>query len=169
MGLFDGYKRETLIKFRLISSDDKMEVTSLQHLPEHYRPVYQKHWATIKESSKRGKLRDVYHFPLFENEDSEILAKADQVFSNYTGKIKINVAFGFILKNRTTGELKFFHPSNNTTLLPAPTVIASASDYNKFKEDIEKKDAYEYARTNRPSTNWTIERIICVRFDVYRL
>ena len=108
-------------------------------------------------------------FPLFENEDSEIKSKAERVISNYNRKIKINVAFGFILKNRSTDELKFFHPSNNTMLFLTPKLLENASDYEQFRTDIEKEDAFQYARTNRPSTNWKVARIICVRFDVYKM
>ena len=146
-----------------------MDATSLQRVPEFYRSVYQKNWTTIRESLKRGQLRDMYHFPLFENNDREIMSTAEKVVSNYNGRIKVNVAFGFILKNRTTEELKFFHPSNNTMLFSTPRLLENVSDYRQFKADIEKEDAFEFARINRPSTNWIVTRIICVRFDVYKL
>ena len=146
-----------------------MDTTFLQRLPKLYRQVYQDNWRTIKESVRKGRLRDVYHFPLFENNDREIAVLARDVLSNYSGKIKVNVAFGFILKNRRTDELKFFHPSNNTMLFSTPRLIEKASDYNQFKEDIEKEDAFQYAKINKPSSNWIVERIICVRFDVYKL
>ena len=81
---------------------------------------------------------------------------------------EINVAFGFILKDRTTDELKFFHPSNNTMLFTLPRLLETPSDYRQFVEDIEQQDAFEYARLHRPSTKWTVERIVCVRFDIYR-
>lgn len=146
-----------------------MDATSLQRLPELYQSVYQQNWNTIRTSVKQGRIRDMYHFPLFENNDTEISSKATEVISHYNSKIKINIAFGFILKNRTTGELKFFHPSNNTMLLPKPRMIENPLDVEQFKTDIEKEDAFEYARVHRPSTNWTVERIICVRFDIYKM
>ena len=146
-----------------------MDATTLQNLPELYRLVYQQNWRTITESFKQGRIRDTFHFPLFKNEDSEIKSKAERVISNYNRKIKINVAFGFILKNRSTDELKFFHPSNNTMLFLTPKLLENTSDYEQFRADIEKEDAFEYARTNKPSTNWIVARIICVRFDVYKM
>ena len=146
-----------------------MDAVSLQRVPNLYREIYQKNWVTIKDNFKTGTLRDMHHFPLFHNDDKEIISKVEHVMSKYNTKIKVNVAFGFILKNRTTGELKFFHPSNNTMLFATPRLLENASDYRKFKDDIEKEDAFEYARKNRPSTNWTVARIVCVRFDVYKL
>ena len=146
-----------------------MDATSLQRVPKSYRKVYQENWRTIKESIKPGRLRDIAHFPLFESNDEEIMSKARQMMTNYNSKIKVNVAFGFILKNRSTDELKFFHPSNNTMLFPVPRLIDTGDDFRKFLTDIEKQDAFEYARVQRPSTNWTVERIVCVRFDIYKI
>ena len=91
------------------------------------------------------------------------------MLSNYTGRIKVNVAFGFVLEDRITQELKFFHPSNNTMVFPTPRLLQSLEDFVKFKSDIDQQDAYAYARENRPSTKWIVSRVICVRFDVYRL
>ena len=146
-----------------------MDATTLLRVPLFYRKVYQDNWKTIKESIKLGKLRDIFHFPLFQDNDGEIVSKAKQMIANYNGKIKVNVAFGFILKNRTSGDLKFFHPSNNTMLFPLPKLIETAVEFRQFLTDIEKQDAFEYARLQRPSTNWTVERVICVRFDIYKI
>ena len=146
-----------------------MDATSLQRVPALYRQVYQENWRTIRESFKQGRLRDMFHFPLFNDNDREIASKAEQMMANYNRKIKVNVAFGFILKNRTNDELKFFHPSNNTMLFPTPKVLDTVADYRHFLTEIEKQDAVEYARRQRPSTNWIVERIACVRFDIYKM
>ena len=146
-----------------------MDATTLQRVPESYRKVYQDNWRTIKESIKLGRVRDMFHFPLFQDSDGEIISKARQTTANYSEKIKVNVAFGFILKKRSTGELKFFHPSNNTMLFPAPILLDNAADFRKFLTDIERQDAFEYARVQRPSTNWVVKEIVCVRFDIYKM
>ena len=106
---------------------------------------------------------------LFQDSDGEIISKAQQMVANYNGRMKVNVAFGFILKNRSTDELKFFHPSNNTMLFTTPKLLETVTDFKNFLDDIERQDAFEYARVQRPSTNWTVERIVCVRFDVYKM
>ena len=50
-----------------------------------------------------------------------------------------------------------------------PRLVANQTDLTKIKQDIEHEDAIEYARLQRPSTDWVVERIICIRFDVYKL
>ena len=121
-----------------------MDQATLRRVPEKYRTIYQRHWKTIKTSFKQGRLKDVYHFPLFTVTDTEISEKAHTVIGSYNDKIKINVAFGFILENRITKELKFFHPSNNTCLFPTPRLLRSPNDYKQFIDDIEQEDAFEY-------------------------
>ena len=146
-----------------------MEPATLLRVPDQYKQVYQRHWRTIKTSVKQGRIKDVYHFPLFTINDTEITDKVQEVVSNYNGRIKINVAFGFILENRMTGDLKFFHPSNNTMMFESPRLLANPNDYNQFIEDVEHEDAFEYGRLQRPTTQWIVKRVICIRFDVFKL
>ena len=146
-----------------------MEPATLLRVPDQYKQLYQRHWKTIETSVKQGRIKDVYHYPLFTVNDTEIIDKVQEVIRDYNDRIKINVAFGFILKNRITENLKFFHPSNNTMMFESPRLLANPNDYNQFIEDVEHQDAFEYARLQRPTTQWIVERVICVRFDVFKL
>jgi len=138
-------------------------------IPEHLRDIYQNHWHTIKQDVKKGRKKDVFHFPLFTTHNSEILQISNTVLDNYKNKaIKVNVAFGFIVQ-KVTGELKFFHPSNNTMLFESPRILRTTTHKEKFQDDIDHKDALEYAIKQRPSTEWNVVRIVCVRFDVLTL
>ena len=146
-----------------------MDPITLQQVPEEYKQIYQRNWNTIKPSVKQGRLKDVYHYPLLSTNNSEIVLGLQETMSNYNVNVKINVAYGFILRNKSTDELRFFHPSNNTMLFEIPRVLQTAGDYRKLVTDVEHEDAFEYARSQRPSTEWSVERIICVRFDIFRL
>ena len=39
----------------------------------------------------------------------------------------------------------------------------------KLKKDVEREDGFAYAQLQRPSTKWTVEALMCVRFDVFKL
>ena len=146
-----------------------MDPSMLNQIPARYKPIYQQHWNTIRPSEKRGLLKDVYHFPLLSTSNEEIITRLQEVLTEYSNNVKVNIAFGFILYDRVTSFLNFFHPSNNTMLFDVPRLLVNPNDFQNLVNDIEHQDAVEYARSLRPSTKWTVERIICVRFDVFRL
>ena len=77
-----------------------MDSLTLNQIPEKYRELYRLNWKTIKHSVKKGILKDIYHFPLLVDSDSEIVSKLKEVLANYSKAIKVNVAFGFILQDR---------------------------------------------------------------------
>ena len=138
----------------------------LSRVPAVYRDIYRQHWNTIKTSVKRGAIRDVYHFPIADyTNPSEYL----NTIRAASGRFKINVSFGFIIRSLTTDELRFYHPSNNTSLFDRPRLIANDVDYTNLLERVELQDAFDYARQQKPSSEWVVERIVCARFDVYRL
>ena len=144
---------------------------SLEEVEERLRPIYRKHWHTIRKSIKRGLIKDMYHYPLLYGTDEEIIEKLNDVLQHYSRSIKINVAFGFVLRKgiEYDGELRFFHPSNNTMLFDLPRLIATDTDKKNLLNDIEQTDGFNYARAHRPSTKWVVDGLICVRFDVFKL
>ena len=44
-----------------------------------------------------------------------------------------------------------------------------AKEIKKVKENIEREDLLEIARSSRLSTAWKVEAVICIRFDVMRI
>ena len=141
----------------------------LSEVPDYLKPLYKKHWHTIRESSKKGILKDVYHYPLAKGTDKEILNKLNETLANYKNGIKINCAFGFALRKRETDDLRFYHPSNNNMMFETARFVKSIKDRNNLKKDLEKADGFEYARQHRPSTEWIVDSLMCVRFDIFKL
>ena len=68
-----------------------------------------------------------------------------------------------------TQELKFFHPSNNNTIFELPKRVLDERDYENLREDLERRDVVEYVNTQRPGTKWRVVKIVCMRFDVYKI
>ena len=139
----------------------------LDTVPIKFWELYRKNWSTIRQRTTIGKLKDVYHFPL--SPTDKIFGKLDKVLENYQNDIKLNVAFGFVMTNILTGEIKFYHPSNNTMVFETAQLISGREDIKKVKENIEREDLLEIARSSRPSTAWKVEALVCIRFDVMRI
>ena len=43
------------------------------------------------------------------------------------------------------------------------------NDFKNLKDELLNTDWFEVVRQQRPSTKWIVEKIICIRFDVYNL
>ena len=141
-----------------------------QNIEPPYIELYRQHWSTIKNSVKRGIFKDVYHFVIYDYTMMQIKEFLDEVKRDMGNKrFKLNAAFGFILQNRSTDEFKFFHPSNNNKIWEIPQLIENTEDFAKLRDDLERDDAFEYARLQRPDTSWKVAKIICIRFDVIKL
>ena len=144
-----------------------MNESLLEDIPEDLKPLYRKNYKAIKTRITQGRIRTVYHFLVTDNYNiKEYLSvvKADQ-----NGKCKVNVALGFILNNIETGELRFFHPSHNSLIFDQPKTLEIDVDYKTLLEDLERENMIDFASSERPSTKWRVTKIVCVRFDVYKL
>ena len=137
----------------------------MQNIDEAYRDIYRKHWKTIN-SQKIGVLKDIINFPVYNLDDNELIKVLDTIKEKYR-RIKVNISLGYILRNREDDELKFFHPSNNNMLFQLPLKIDN--DFKNLKDELLNTDWFEVVRQQRPSTKWIVEKIICIRFDVYKL
>ena len=143
---------------------------ALQLVDSAYAQIYKSKWNTIKDSVKRGVLKDVYHFTIYEFRDTIIHTQLDKIVCDMAGKdFKLNASFGLILQNRSTEELKFYHPSNNNTIFDSPKQVKDADDLISLLNDMEQSDVYEYARKQRPDTNWVVKKVICVRYDITKV
>jgi hypothetical protein len=70
------------------------------------------------------------------------------IFTQQTSAFKINVSFGFILRNVETGELRYYHPSqSNARFVDVPHLIRNVEDLQKFLDELSRHDMLEYQTT----------------------
>ena len=62
----------------------------LDTVPIKFWEFYRKKWSTIRQRTTKGKLKDIYHFPL--SPTDRIFGKLDKALENYQNDIKLNVA-----------------------------------------------------------------------------
>ncbi len=92
------------------------------------------------------------------------------IFNRQTKRFKINLSHGFILRNVETGELRYFHASqNNARHFDSPFLIANEHDLERFISAVEEIDVKEYAARQRPNTKWVVEGVTNVTFYVNKL
>lgn len=145
-----------------------MAETDFPDVSEEYRSLYRKHYNAIKTRVTKGRIKYVYHFLIDKTYDRALVdGFLSKIQSNHKNGCKLNAAFGLILRNIGTDELRFFHSSLNTMVFDLPRIIKDTGDYRKLLEDLEKEDVLNYASLQRPSTAWVIAKIVSIRFDVY--
>ena len=69
------------------------------------------------------------------------------LYRQQTTAFKINLSFGFILRNIETGVLRYYHPSqNNGIFFETPHLIRTEEDLERFLEELSRHDILEYIR-----------------------
>jgi hypothetical protein len=82
-----------------------------------------------------------------------------------TTAIKINLSFVFILRNVETGQLRYYHSSqNNSRFFDVPHLIRTEEDLERFLEELSRHDMLEYIRQQRPDTKWVVHLLTNVTF-----
>lgn len=136
-------------------------------LSEACRKCYVENWHQIRTRQCGGKLRVKHLFRL--DEESDISQMIKDIFMSQGGPFKMNLAFGFILQNEETKEVRYFYPSENSKVFEYPVTIATVKDVEKLKERLEDVDWLEYVRQKKPNSKWNIAIITNVDFTLYHL
>ena len=123
------------------SNSPSVESNILPEDPET-RILYLRHWNSIKTQENSGnRLQDRYSFTLHDIASSNFPEMVYRIIGQQTTAFKINVSFGFILRNVETGELRYYHPSqNNSRLFYVPHLIRTEEDLDKFLADLSRQD-----------------------------
>ena len=141
---------------------------ALKNLDPDLKPIYREHFSTIRTRIVRGRIRTMYYFMVTDSYD--IAEYVNRVMSDHGSQSKkVNVAFGYILQKRFSDEKRFYHPSQNLTIYDLPIKVTVKDDYKKLIDDLKRQDLIEYAYTKRPSTEWRVIKLVCLRFDVFKL
>ena len=76
------------------------------------------------------------------------------IFEDQTTAVKLNLSFGFILRNNETEQFQYHHSSiNNNRVFDSPFLIRNAQDLEQVPTAISNLDVLERARQQRPNSN----------------
>ena len=147
-----------------------MELNLIKRLPSEFRQIYRKNYNSIHTRVFRGRIKNVYHFMIINDlNDSTVKKFLGEVVDDQSGDFKLNIALGFILRHIETGELRFFHTSQNSMLLDTPTLIDHKRDTSAVLEKLNMTYLTAHVYSQRPSTKWLVAKIICIRFDTFKV
>ena len=133
--------------------------------------VVRAHWSTIRTRVTRGPLQCRYDYRVTTLDTTVLEPSLSNVFQEQTNAFKINLSYGFVLRNKNTGQYKYYHPSCNCCgrYLDEPSLITNSKDFDKFLERIRETDVLQWAINQRPDSAWVCELVTNVTFFVNRI
>ena len=93
------------------------------------------------------------------------------LFDQQTTAFKVNLSFGFILKQKVTGRLRYYHSSNNCCgrYMEEPALITNRADFDSFLERIREPDILQWAIAQRPNSDWVCELVTNATFFLNKI
>ena len=144
-----------------------------QILPEdpETRILYLRHWQSIRTEEHTGnRIQDRYNFILHDITVSTFPEMVHRIFRQQTTAFKINVSFGFFLRQIETGELRYYHSSqNNSRFVDVPHLIRTEEDLERFIDELQVQDILEFIRQQRHDTKLIVHLLTNVTFYVNKL
>ena len=131
----------------------------------------QENWAAIRTHVVTGPIQTRYNHRLTSLDTRDLHEPLRVLFDQQTTAFKINCSFAFILKNKTTNRLKYYHSSNNCCgrLLEEPSLITNRDDFESFLERIREPDILQWAVAQRPNSDWVCEHVTNATFFLNRI
>ena len=97
-------------------------------------------WGSIRTHTSHGPVQSRYNFRLMTSDIGGL--ELGHIFTDQTTAFKINISYGFILRNRTSGRYKYYHSSCNCCgrYLDEPSLITNADTFENFLERTNEPD-----------------------------
>ena len=97
-----------------------------------------KHFLTDTEM-ENGRHR-VFNFAMSSFDMSLLNDKLDYVFKELECAAKVNLAFGFVLKNLEDGMCRYFYAHENNTIMERAKLVCTQADMTNLEDRMERMD-----------------------------
>ena len=111
-----------------------------------------KHFLTDTEL-ENGRHR-VFNFAMSSFDMSLLNDKLDFVFKELKCAAKVDLAFGFVLKNNEDGMCRYFYAHENNTVLERSKLVCTQADMTNLKDRMQKMDIVDICTRERANTKW---------------
>ena len=111
-----------------------------------------KHFLTDTEM-ENGRHR-FFNFAMSSFDMSLLDDKLDYVFKGLKCAAKVNLAFGFVLKNVEDGSCRYFYAHENNTVMERSKLVCTQADKTNLKNRMQKIDIVDICTRERTNTKW---------------
>ena len=112
----------------------------------------------VDSELEKGRHR-VFNFTMSTFDNSLIIKKLDLVFKVLECAAKVNLAFGFALKNVKDASCRYFYAHENNTLMERSKLVCTPDDIINLKEKLQKLDIVELCTLERANTKWKFYKL----------
>ena len=81
------------------------------------------------------------------------------IFTDQTTAFKLNISYGFILRNRVSGRFRFYHSSCNCCGRYLKEPDHERRHFREFFERIKEPGILKWAHSQRPNSDWVVELV----------
>ena len=128
-------------------------------------------WASVRTHVVNGPVQTRYNRRLASLDTRDLHDQLFLLFDQQTTAFKINCSFGFVLREKENGRLRYYHSSNNCCgrILEEPSLITNRDDFDRFLERIREPDILQWAVAQRPNSDWVCEHVTNATFFLNRI
>ena len=128
-------------------------------------------WGSIRTYVAQGPVQTRYNRRLASLDTRDLHEPLRELFDQQTTAFKLNCSFGFVLREKESGRLRYYHSSNNCCgrYLEEPSLITNRDDFDRFLERIHQPDILQWAISQRPNSDWVCERVTNATFFVNKI
>ena len=121
-----------------------------------YKAAIDSHWSAIRDSRKERS----FYMEINKKLSADFTYKAlRDIITEICQKLghasKINIGFGFMLRDVITGEYRYFYASGNTLLFDRAVTLSKMTDVNTLMKRILDIDLAENYFMKKPLSGWT--------------
>ena len=132
------------------------------------RDAVRENLAAIRTHVVRGPVQTRFNRRLTSLDTRELHEPLRVLFDQQTTAFKINVSYGFLLKEKRSGRFIYYHSSCNCCgrLLEEPPLITNRDDFDRFLARIQESDILQWAVAQRPNSDWVCELVTNATFFI---
>ena len=148
-----------------------IEHAANDELSAELRDFVHENWASVRTHVVNGPVQTRYNHRLTSLDTHDLQEPLFALFDQQKTAFKVNASYGFVLKEKQSGRLRYYHSSGNCCgrLLEEPSLIANRGDFDRFLARIAESDILQWAITQRPDSDWVCEHVTNVTFFINRI
>ena len=101
----------------------------------------------------------VFNFAMSSFDISLLNDKLDDVFKGLKCAAKVNLAFGFILKDIEDGICRYFYAHENNTIMARAKLVCTQADMTSLKDRVQEVDILYICTRERANTKWKFYKL----------